>query len=154
MAEIAILTSAFVMSVLSGLVPFVNAEVLVAGAAVAAPTALVAPVIVACSAGQIVAKVGLYAGARWLPERLPAKARKRLEAASQKTKRLEGAGFTLVLVSAVVGLPPFYLISLAAGALRMSLTWFIIVGLVGRGVRFAVIGYSAVAAGSAIHGAL
>ncbi len=54
MADTALLTSAFVMSVLSGLVPFVNAEVLVAGAAVAAPTALVAPVIVACFDGDLV----------------------------------------------------------------------------------------------------
>lgn len=152
--EIAVLTSAFAMSVVSGLIPFVNAEVLVAGAAVAVPPGYVIPVIVLCSAGHMVAKVGLYAGARWLPERLPAKARDRLERASDKTKRLEQAGFTLVLVSAAVGLPPFYLITLAAGAMRMNLTWFIVVGLAGRGARFAAIAYSAVAAGGAIQGTL
>ena len=152
--EIAVLTSAFAMSVVSGLIPFVNAEVLVAGAAVAVPPGYVIPVILLCSVGHMAAKVGLYAGARWLPERLPARARDRLERASAKTKRLEQAGFTLVLVSAAVGLPPFYLITLAAGAMHMNLTWFIVVGLVGRGVRFAAIAYSAVAAGGAIQGTL
>ena len=142
------------MSVVSGVIPLVNAEVLVAGAAVAAPPGYVIPVIAVCSLGQMVAKVGLYAGARWLPERLPAKARERLNRASEKTKRLEQAGFTLVLISSVVGLPPFYLITLAAGAMRMNLTWFIVVGLSGRVARFAAIAYSAVAAGDVIQGTM
>ena len=150
--EIALLTSAFVMAIVSGLIPLVNAEVLVAGAAVAAPPGYVIPVIAVCTLGQMVAKVGLYAGARWLPERLPAKARARLDRASEKTKRLEQAGFTLVLVSSVVGIPPFYLITLAAGAMRLNLTAFIVVGLLGRAVRFGIIAYGAVAAGDVIQG--
>ena len=152
--EIALLTSVFVASVVSGLIPIVNAEVLVAGAAVAAPPGYVIPVVAVCSLGQIVAKVGLYAGARWLPERLPEKARARLDRASEKTKRLEQAGFTLVLVSSVVGIPPFYLIALAAGAMRLNLTWFIVVGLVGRVVRFGIVAYGAVAVGDVIQGTL
>ena len=146
------MSSAFVASVVSGFIPFVNAEVVVAGAAVAGPPGYMIPVIVVCSVGQMLAKVALYAGMRWLPERLPAKATQRLDRASEKVKRLEQAGLTLVLISAVVGLPPFYLISLAAGAMKLSLTGFIVTGTVGRGVRFAIIAYGAVAAGDAITG--
>ena len=127
----------------------------VAGAAVAAPPGYVIPVIAVCSIGQMLAKVGLYAGMRWLPERLPAKATARLERASEKVKKLEQAGLTLVLISAIVGLPPFYLISLAAGAMRLNLAGFIAVtGTVGRVVRFAIIAYAAVAAGNVIQGTL
>lgn len=150
--EVALLSSAFVASVVSGFIPFVNAEVVVAGAAVAAPPGYMIPVIVVCSVGQMLAKVALYAGMRWLPERLPAKATERLDRASEKVKNLEQAGLTLVLISAVVGLPPFYLISLAAGAMKLSLTGFIVTGTVGRGVRFAIIAYGAVAAGDALAG--
>lgn len=150
--EVALLSSAFVASVVSGFIPFVNAEVVVAGAAVAAPPGYMIPVIVVCSVGQMLAKVALYAGMRWLPERLPAKATQRLDRASEKVKKLEQAGLTLVLVSAVVGLPPFYLISLAAGAMKLNLTGFIVTGTVGRGVRFAIIAYGAVAAGDALAG--
>ena len=152
--ETALLTSAFAMSVVSGLVPLVNAEVLVAGAAVAAPPGYVIPVVAVCSLGHMAAKVGLYAGARWLPERLPAKARARLDRASGKTKRLEETGFVLVLVSAVVGIPPFYLITLAAGAMRLNLAGFVVAGLAGRVARFAGIAYSAVAAGDALQGTM
>ena len=102
----------------------------------------------------MLAKVGLYAGMRWLPERLPAKATARLERASEKVKKLEQAGLTLVLISAIVGLPPFYLISLAAGAMRLNLAGFIAVGTVGRVVRFTIIAYGAVAAGNVIQGTL
>lgn len=152
--EIALLSSAFVASVVSGFIPFVNAEVVVAGAAVAAPPGYMIPVIAVCSLGQMLAKVALYAGMRWLPERLPKKATARLERASEKVKKLEQAGLTLVLVSAIVGLPPFYLISLAAGAMKLSLTGFIVTGTAGRAIRFAIIAYGAVAAGDVIEGTL
>ena len=42
-------------------------------------------------------------------------------------------------LSSVTGLPPFYLVSLAAGALRIKFTWFCVIGFAGRAVRFAVI---------------
>ena len=152
--EIALLSSAFAASVVSGFIPSVNAEIVVAGAAVAAPPGYMIAVIVVCSVGQMLAKVALYAGMRWLPERLPKKATARLERASEKVRKLEQAGLSLVLVSAIVGLPPFYLISLAAGAMKLNLTGFIVTGTVGRVIRFAIIAYGAVAAGDAIQGTL
>ena len=52
-----------------------------------------------------------------------------------------------VFVSAVVGIPPFYIVSLLGGALELSVTRFIVVGCAGRLIRFLVIagGASAVA---------
>ena len=151
---IALLTSAFLASVASGLVPFVNAEVVVAATAVAMPPGQQILAVAVCTIGQMVAKAGLYSGARWLPQRLPARARARLERASDKAKRLEHAGWTLIFVSAVVGLPPFYVISLASGAVRVNMVAFVGVGLLGRFVRFGIIAYTAVMAGGAIQGAL
>lgn len=152
--EIALLTSCFVASVASGFIPFVNAEVVVAGAAVAAPPGYVFPVVAVCAMGQMVAKATLYAGMRWLPERLPVKATERLERAAEKVKKLEHAGLSLVLASAIVGVPPFYLISLAAGGLKASLAGFVGGGATGWIIRFAIIAYSAVAVGDAIQGTL
>ena len=45
----------------------------------------------------------------------------------------------LVLVSAYSGFPPFAVLAVLAGQLRMSLTLFLTVGLVGRWLRFATI---------------
>ena len=152
--EIAVLASAFVASVASGLVPFVNAEVVVVAAAVAVPRSQVWLAVGVCSLGQMIAKALLYGLARWLPQRLPANAVRHLDRASEKAKRIEQAGWPLILVSAIVGLPPFYVISLAAGIVRVNFAAFLVIGLVGRGIRFAILAYGAVAAGGAIQGGL
>ena len=152
--EIAVLTSAFVASVASGLVPFVNAEVVVVAAAVAVPSSQQWLVVAVCSLGQMIAKALLYAFARWLPQRLPARAVRHLERASEKAKRIEQAGWSLILVSAIVGLPPFYVISLASGMVRVNFAAFLAIGFVGRYIRFAILAYGAVAAGGAIQGGL
>ena len=152
--EIALLSSAFAASVASGLVPFVNAEVVVAAAAVAVPESQVWLVVTVCTLGQMIAKAALYALARWVPRKLPARATRHLERASDKTKRLEQAGWTLILVSAFVGLPPFYVISLAAGIVRTNFAAFLALGFAGRWARFAILAYGAAAAGGAIQGGL
>ncbi len=152
--EVAVLSSAFVASVASGLVPFINAEIVVAAAAVAVPGSQLWLVIGVCALGQMIAKAVLYGLARWLPQRLPARAVRHLERASEKVRRIERAGWSLILVSAVVGLPPFYVVSLAAGTVRVNFAAFLAVGLAGRAIRFAVLAYGAVAAGGAIQGGL
>ena len=45
----------------------------------------------------------------------------------------------LVLISSVVGLPPFYLMTLLAGALRMNFLVYLTAGTAGRLVRFGVL---------------
>ena len=44
----------------------------------------------------------------------------------------------LVFVSAAAGLPPFYILSIAAGMLHFPLPRFVLLGLTGRAIRFAV----------------
>ncbi len=150
--EIAVLASAFAVSVASGLVPFVNAEVVVAAAAVAVPASQQWLMVTVCSLGQMIAKAALYALARWLPQRLPARAVRHLDRASEKAARLQRAGWPLILVSAFSGLPPFYVVSLAAGTVRVNFAAFLSIGFVGRWVRFAVLAYAAAAAGGAVQG--
>jgi len=45
----------------------------------------------------------------------------------------------VLAISSTVGLPPFYLVALAAGALKIGFRTFCIMGLVGRTLRFGVI---------------
>ena len=47
----------------------------------------------------------------------------------------------LVFLSSASGLPPFYVISTLAGALRVSFAAFILVGTAGRFLRFAAVGF-------------
>ena len=43
------------------------------------------------------------------------------------------------VASATAGIPPYYVMTLAAGAIRMDLTFFLVVGFIGRLLRFAFI---------------
>jgi membrane protein YqaA with SNARE-associated domain len=137
-ASVGIYLATLIISVLSGLVPVVNGElyliaaILVTGDPV---VALVLAVIVAI--GQMIAKIGLYFAARGATElgrstRLGAK----LERAQLLVERWRGKPLTLLSISAVTGLPPFYLVCLVAGVVRIRFATFLVIGLAGRVIRF------------------
>ena len=44
-----------------------------------------------------------------------------------------------MFASAAAGFPPFFMVTVAAGAARMNLAAFVVLGFLGRLVRFAVI---------------
>lgn len=142
-----ILGGLFVGSVVSGVVPLVNAELLCVAAAVAVPVAGLPLVVAASTVGQMISKAVLFALARSAPSRLPKRAAARLDKAVDAVRSRGGAAASLVFVSALVGLPPFYGISLAAGALRMRLAWFLATGTAGRAIRFAILAWTAHALG-------
>lgn len=137
-ATVGIYLATLIVSVLSGLVPVVNGELYLIAAIVVAgdPTvALVLAVLVAI--GQMIAKVALYhaaRGATTLGRRTRFGAK--LEQAQALIERWRGKPLTLLFVSAVTGLPPFYLVSLLAGVVGIRFTTFLLLGLVGRVIRF------------------
>ena len=138
-----ILIGLLVGTAVSGLIPVVNAEVLVVGATLAAP-GIGVPLVAAVSAvGQMSTKTLLFGVARWAPHKLPAKARTVLERFSRSVPSRGRAASSLVFTSAAVGLPPFYGVSLAAGALGMRTRSFVLSGAAGRLVRFGVLAWAA-----------
>ncbi len=137
-ATVGIYLATLLISVLSGLVPVVNGELYLIAAIVVADDPVVALVLaVIVALGQMIAKIGLYYAARGATElgrstRLGAK----LERAQLLVERWKGKPLTLLFVSAVTGLPPFYLVSLLAGLLRIRFGTFLLLGIIGRVIRF------------------
>jgi len=127
----------------SGIVPLVNAELLVAGAAVAAPGIGVPLVAAVSAAGQMATKTLLYGMARWAPTKLPRRGREALARASGAVSSKGGTAGSVVFLSAAVGVPPFFGVSLAAGALGVRLRRFLINGTAGRVLRFGAIAWAA-----------
>ena len=130
-----------VATAVSGVVPLVNAELLVVGAAAALPAVGVPLVAVVSTVGQMVAKTSMFALARWAPTRLPEKARNALESSSRAIEQRSGAIRSLVFASAATGFPPFYGVSLASGALGMRLGHFVTSGFAGRLLRFGALAW-------------
>ncbi len=136
--------ASFAIAVVSGVVPIVNAELYLIGLVLAiggVPEALVLAVLIA--AGQMIGKGLLYQTARsatLLGARRTPRLADRLERARHRVERWRSKPYTVTFVSASVGLPPLYLVTLAAGILDIRFRAFLLVGFAGRTLRFGTIG--------------
>jgi membrane protein YqaA with SNARE-associated domain len=138
-----VLAGLLVGTAASGIIPLVNAELLVIGVVIAAPEIGIPLVAAVSTTGQMASKTVLFSVARWAPARLRGKARAALDKASGAVAARGGAANSVVFASAFTGVPPFYGMSLAAGALGMRLPNFVMSGGAGRLVRFALIAWTA-----------
>ena len=150
---IALLTSVG-FGVVSAVVPVVNAEAYVIGSQVSAIAGPV-PIAVGVGIGQVFGKLLLFLGVRRGKEfrfvrhrRTQARAfpvgptRARFRAIMAKLLDLVGQkrwGLPIVLLAAIVGIPPLYAVALLAGATTMRAIWFALVVLVGRVTRFVLL---------------
>lgn len=130
----------FALTVVSAIVPWVNAEVIVLSLPALAPSrsTLVLLVLVA-TAGQMTGKLLVYwagRGSARAPSPRVAQALERWRPRIAGNWR-SAAGF--VVLSSAVGIPPFFIMTLVAGALHMRLTTFLAAGTVGRLFRFGVL---------------
>lgn len=121
-----------------GLLPFINVEAWLLGVSALCPGTTLVPMVLAASLGQVAAKILLYrAGGEvrgW-----GARRDGRLAGA---VHRLEGAathGTAVVFASALTGVPPFYVVSVAAGVVRFHFPRFLALALVGRVLRFTAV---------------
>jgi membrane protein YqaA with SNARE-associated domain len=142
----------FLGTLVSGVVPLVNAELPVVAAAGAAATGAwlpsVAVVAVVSAAGQMTSKTVTFGVARWAPARLPRKAQAVIAEASARASDAPTAVWTSILASAATGVPPFYGTAIAAGALGVRAVTSVAFGFLGRLARFGVLALGAGAAGA------
>lgn len=139
--KVGIYLASFVVGFVSGLVPFVNSEIyLVAVSSVAARPALM-PIALLVAAGQMVAKTILFYAGQGVFKINMGKYQSKVEAVQDKFVRWKNKTDALIFMSAALGLPPFYVVSFVAGALKLNVIKFVVVGLVGRGIRFAALVY-------------
>lgn len=138
----------------SAVLPVVNAEAYVIASQMSA-VAGVLPVAAGVGVGQAVGKMVLFLGVRRGKQFAFVRHRRaRMRVATvgpfrqgvrtviAQLLKLVGTkrwGLPIVLLAAVVGLPPLYAVALLAGATKMRLAWFGLVVLVGRVARFLLV---------------
>jgi len=153
-AEVIALLTSVGFGVLSAVIPLANAEAYVIASQVSEMAGAV-PVAVGVGLGQTVGKLLLFFGVRRgrdfrfvkarraaAANRPPGPARARARAVTVQLLGLIGTkrwGLPIVLVAAVVGLPPLYAVALLAGATKMRAVWFAGCVLVGRVARFVLV---------------
>ena len=113
-----------------------HAEAYLIAVSALAPPALSWALVVAGTAGQMVGKATMYGAGRGALH-LPGEwLRRRLAMAAARYQGHRHLGGALIFVSASTGFPPFYAVSVAAGMLRMPFAEFVLLGALGRFLRF------------------
>lgn len=140
------LATLVVLGFASALVPVLNIEAYLAIREAVSQVDSVWLVALAAATGQMVGKFLWYQmgasslGWSWVRRKTEKpRAQARLALWRTRTHQRPVLAGTLVLVSAFSGLPPFAVLAVLAGQLRMSLALFLSLGLVGRWLRFAVV---------------
>jgi membrane protein YqaA with SNARE-associated domain len=130
----------FAVGLVSGLVPVVNTEAYLLMIVALAPHGVAVPAVVFVTLGQMLAKALLYlAGTGALRSRFVSARSERLAGLQRRLSTMQAGPTAVLFSSALTGIPPFYLVSIAAGSLRYSLARFLLVGGSGRLLRFAAI---------------
>jgi len=130
----------YTLAVVSAVVPWVNAEVAMLSAVPLAgsPTQL-AVLVALVTLGQMTGKSIMY----WLSRNATRPRAPRLQDAIDRWRehlqRHPRSALGVVLISSTIGLPPFYIVAIAAGALNVAFGRFLAVGTAGRLVHFAVL---------------
>jgi membrane protein YqaA with SNARE-associated domain len=130
--------STYIIAVISGFVPFVNIEVYLVWVAALTPRAQGLPITILATLGQMTAKTLMYLGGAGIIKTTLRKPEEKMAAVRKKFERWKNQTSLFIFLSAFLGVPPFYIVSVVSGALKIKLPRFLITGLVGRFLRFAL----------------
>lgn len=143
-----ILMGAAVGCAVGTILPWINTELVLLGAAVAMPSTGLPALVAVCVVARMIATVTLYGVTRWAPDRLPRRAREALGRAEQYRRR-RGLLAAAVFFGSSLSVPPFYLVTLASGLVRVPFAVFALAGLSGTAVRYGLLVWLARAVGVA-----
>jgi membrane protein YqaA with SNARE-associated domain len=139
--EVGVAAASLIVGVVSGLFPLINTELYLLIVSPLASSAALPAIAILSALGQMLSKTIVFLAGRGVIEiqmrRLSAKL---VQASVYLDRHRRRVGF-FMFFSAVVGLPPFYVVSFAAGGLRVQFVTFFATGLLGRTIRFGIIVY-------------
>jgi membrane protein YqaA with SNARE-associated domain len=121
------------------IVPLINCELVVLAASAALPSSMVLPLIALASMSQMAGKAILYYAGSGLLHLPQGRFRTNIDSAVARVQRQKGASGATIFASASTGLPPFYVLSIASGAIGVDFRQFMVLGLAGRTLRCAAL---------------
>lgn len=138
---------ALLVATLSGLVPFISIELYLVGAVVAMNDGALVAMAVAAGAGQTLGKLPYYYVGRgtlalpWLQRRArtPGKWTARAEKWRVRAEERPLWGMGLLGMSSLTSVPPFMVIAVLAGVVRIGPAWFCTITFLTRTARFLLV---------------
>lgn len=138
-AKFGLYLGSLVIGFLSGLIPVVNSELYLLAVSTMAASPSLLPVAVLTSAGQMMGKTLLFYAGRGVIKIPTRKYEAKMDAVKRKFEQWKNKTDAFIFLSAFAGIPPFYLVSVAGGAMNINYLRFVIAGFAGRTLRFCII---------------
>ena len=130
------------LAVLSAVLPWVNAELVMLSAVPLAGSPLrLGALVGVVTAGQMTGKAVMYWIARRTNRPHGPLLQRVLERWQERLQRCPRSALGVTFVSSIVGIPPFYLVAMAAGALNVAFSRFLAVGTLGRLIHFGIVAF-------------
>jgi membrane protein YqaA with SNARE-associated domain len=131
--------STFVVGMASALIPVINAELFIIFLGTVASRQMLPWLVLVSTVSHMAGKAVLYYAGR-AADRLPdGWLKTKILRAQKSTHDHDRMGGALVFTSSLVGLPPFYVITVASGVVRLPFVTYMVAGFVGRLIRFGLI---------------
>jgi membrane protein YqaA with SNARE-associated domain len=132
----------FGLAIVSAVFPWVNAELLMISAVpVAGSRSALAALVVAVAAGQMTGKTLMYWASRRSAHPHSPFVQRGIDRWRVRLQRRPQSAIAIIFLSALLGIPPFFIVSVAAGALGVEFPRFLVAGAVGRLVHFTVVAF-------------
>ncbi|HEY5619504.1 MAG TPA: VTT domain-containing protein [Vicinamibacterales bacterium] len=130
------------LAIVSAVLPWVNAELLMMSAVpVAGSRGALAVLVTAVSAGQMTGKAIMYWASRKSTGRRSPLVQGAIDRWRARLQQRPRSVLVVTFLSALVGFPPFFIVSVVAGALGVSFPRFLAIGAVGRLMHFTIVAY-------------
>jgi len=142
-----VVIGAVMVCALGGVIPWINTEVAVIGAVLLVSPSALPVLVIACALAQMSAKAALYGVTRWAPHKLPARARAFLARAEKYRDRQRLLGVA-IFSGAFIAIPPFYIVTLACGLVRVPFLLFLAAGIAGTALRYSFVAWATLAIGA------
>jgi len=127
-------------AVISAVIPWVNAEVLMLAAVPLAGSRVeLATLVALVTVGQMTGKSVAYWLSRTTTRPRTLRFQNAIDAWRTRVERYPHSALGMVFISATLGVPPFYIVAITAGALQVAFARFLVVGTIGRLVHFALV---------------
>ena len=136
-----LLATTFVVAFVSGFVPFVNIEAYLIAAVALGGTSSTLSLALVSTSGQMLAKSLLYLSGRGILNLPFGRHREKLERMKRDFAERGAMTMPFLFLSAFLGLPPFYIVSVLAGALGVPFLHFLAGGCIGRFLRFGLVAF-------------
>jgi membrane protein YqaA with SNARE-associated domain len=131
----------YVICLISGFIPLVNAELFLIWISLTISKAEYIPILLLATSGQMTAKALMFLSGRGVISLSKKRYEKKILKIEAKMKKWETKIDIFIFLSAFLGFPPFYIVSVLSGMTNVNFIRFCIAGLLGRALRFGLVMY-------------